>query len=872
MMPTEMNQDQRQQFDPALLSLLSNGEGSSSELMKSQLMAQMGNSENQAQINPMLLSFLNDDKSDVDVSEMMKAQMMSQMGSIGNSINPMLMSMLNDDGDQDFSAKEMMKAQMMSQMSSSGTPINPMLLSFLNDDDENDNGSKSTTEMLKQQMLAQMSASGDPVSQMMVQSFLNKNDESSESKSPSELLKNQMLAQMATSGSINPMMLTMLDEADDVGGDKIDRMKMEMLNQLIRDPETYKMASTLKAILDDRDGDIDLTSLMNQKMVPAFDFDDQFDVGSMQDQDRSMLSKSRPPTPPPLDKSEVMFSLKYPQFKDEKVSGLAKTFSTFDQNMEENSERLEDFAIEIMVNIDYKKDPLKMLNFIDFSTNDTLGNTPMILAIGNLINNQCFSKGSIHDFAISVLENNYSFDAYRTSAGIATIQREIKLSVPWQSVLEKDTLAADELKETISQMIKRDFRMSEFERLSVTVKSLTPSQSIADDEIMVEALVEFSAKRTQNTQENDLAIAIEEIVKDSFLFTEIAIPEKDKDEILQGSLEKSVRVVLKSGWSNELNEPESLYSKQLKSVIEQAFVDSPVWLTFGPLEISVENLKRSTVFYFGIEANMTIKGITSEEEWKDIFDYLKTVPKEGHFIGAVAQQQSGQAVEEMQAVTTEAPKEFIVVDNTHEIILSLYFNENLEDPSSGAYKQYKKILDLSLAEDDKNIEILQFKKASSGMTLAKINFPQDYQFEDIKKKVDAAYFLDFPEQTRRRKRSLVSKPNTSVSNRQILLVLALQYISGKILVPFNEIALLQNEENSFLVDAAFEFLVKDYQRVHESISTKGNSDPLHAMILYLNRLTESETLKVNNFLSFFFNPESLMVYQVALQQFSNACL
>ena len=96
--------------------------------------------------------------------------------------------------------------------------------------------------------------------------------------------------------------------------------------------------------------------------------------------------------------------------------------------------------------------------------------------------------------------------------------------------------------------------------------------------------------------------------------------------------------------------------------------------------------------------------------------------------------------------------------------------------------------------------------------MATVNFPQETTLSDIKKKVDAVYFLDIADPDLRRKRSSDDVSTDYDANRRIMLSLALQYLSGKILVPFKEYALLQNDDNSFLVDAAFEFIVKDYER------------------------------------------------------------
>ena len=127
--------------------------------------------------------------------------------------------------------------------------------------------------------------------------------------------------------------------------------------------------------------------------------------------------------------------------------------------------------------------------------------------------------------------------------------------------------------------------------------------------------------------------------------------------------------------------------------------------------------------------------------------------------------------------------------------------------------QYYKLLDLTFSENNKEIDVLEFKEGAGGMTLAKVNFPLETTIADIKKKVDAVYFLDIAESddiADRRKRS--AEGANYDANRRIMLSLALQYLSGKILIPFKEYALLQNEDNSFLVDAAFEFIVKDHER------------------------------------------------------------
>lgn len=175
--------------------------------------------------------------------------------------------------------------------------------------------------------------------------------------------------------------------------------------------------------------------------------------------------------------------------------------------------------------------------------------------------------------------------------------------------------------------------MDQFEKLSVEVKSLVPSKSIADDVIRVEARVELSTRDTDSTVEDELANAISQIVDDRSLFIDISIPENNDKSVLQGDLKKSLRVVLRSGWSKELETADSLYSSQIKSVIKQAFSDTPVWDTFGALEMDVENFKRSSVFYYGIEADLTVRGVPSEDDWEKIFEYMQTIPGESYFIG-----------------------------------------------------------------------------------------------------------------------------------------------------------------------------------------------------------------------------------------------
>lgn len=158
-----------------------------------------------------------------------------------------------------------------------------------------------------------------------------------------------------------------------------------------------------------------------------------------------------------------------------------------------------------------------------------------------------------------------------------------------------------------------------------------------------------------------------------------------------------------------------------------------------------------------------------------------------------------------------APSETL---NSHDIIISLGYSDILQDKTSNSYIQYFKLLDLTFSEDDKKIDVLEFKEGAGGMTLATVNFPPDTNLSEIKKKVDAVYFLDIAESDPdlRRKRSSDFVAADYDANRRIMLSLALQYLTGKILVPFKEYAVLQKDDNSFLVDAAFEFIVKDFER------------------------------------------------------------
>jgi hypothetical protein len=152
--------------------------------------------------------------------------------------------------------------------------------------------------------------------------------------------------------------------------------------------------------------------------------------------------------------------------------------------------------------------------------------------------------------------------------------------------------------------------------------------------------------------------------------------------------------------------------------------------------------------------------------------------------------------------------------NSHDIIISLGYSDILQDKTSNSYIQYFKLLDLTFSEDDEAIDVLEFKEGAGGMTLATVNFPPDTKLSEIKKKVDAVYFLDIAESNPdlRRKRSSDDVVADYDANRRIMLSLALQYLTRKILVPFKEYAVLQNDDNSFLVDAAFEFIVKDFER------------------------------------------------------------
>ncbi|CBY37310.1 unnamed protein product, partial [Oikopleura dioica] len=575
---------------------------------------------------------------------------------------------------------------------------------------------------------------------------------------------------------------------------------------------------------------------------------------------------------------EFMFSMRYPEFKDEKIENLVGSFASFGAQMKENSKRLEDFAIEIISDMDYKKDPLKMLKFANFSTEENLSNAPLIFAIGNLINQQCISKGTIHDFAISMMEGKLSSDAYRNEKNTVTIKRELRLSVPWQSILENSSEISDELKETVEQMILRDYRMDKFEKLSVEVTKLDPSVSIADDVTRVEVLVELSTKGNGEALRISLSNAIAEIVEEKNLFIDISIPENADQQALQGYLDKSVRVVLRSGWSKELEQDDSLYSSQLKSVIKQAFADNPLWESFGPHELSVEKFKRSSVFYYGVEADLIVKGISSEKNWEEILEYMQTVPGQSNFIGALAETGIDVLPTEASLTTTTSTQSSLTSskapENIHDIIISLGYSDILQDKTSNSYIQYYKLLDLTFSEDDNTIEVVEFKEGAGGMTVATVNFPAEKTIADIKKKVDAVYFLDIVDPDLRRKRSSDDVATDYDANRRIMLSLALQYLSAKILVPFKEYALLQNDDNSFLVDAAFEFIVKDYERVHDSLTAVREKYPDHLLtiLIYLNRLTETDSLNISSFLTFFFNPESLMMYQSAVQHFSSACV
>jgi hypothetical protein len=81
---------------------------------------------------------------------------------------------------------------------------------------------------------------------------------------------------------------------------------------------------------------------------------------------------------------------------------------------------------------------------------------------------------------------------------------------------------------------------------------LAPSVSIADEVTRVEAL------------KNELSSVKASIVEEKYLFIDISIPKNTDEQVLQGNLEKSTRVVLRSGWSKELENDDSLYSSRLK--------------------------------------------------------------------------------------------------------------------------------------------------------------------------------------------------------------------------------------------------------------------------------------------------------------------
>lgn len=681
------------QMNPMLLSMLNDDDddsGSSLEMMKNQLMAQMGSSGSGTQIDPMLMSMLNGND-DFDVSDMLKNQMIMQMSSSGNPMNPMLLSMLDANDKQKSVSSDSMRNQLLSSMSSSGNSVNPALLSMFNDNEDID-----MTEMLKKQLVSQMATSGSELNPMMI-SMLNSDDGdvdmteivksqiisqmassgneidpvvlsmlAGEDKDvdPSKLLKTQLLSQMASSGEkINPLLLSMLNEEDqdssstkeqlkaqmmaqmatqnspmsglifsmlddekETEEDVLEIMKRELLDQMSRDPGTSEMAQTLQALLGAAGQKTDISKSNPELYKTAFEADADFarnEILGINDENAQKKELSY----------EFMFSMRYPEFKDEKIASLAGSFASFGAQMKENSKRLEDFAIEIISDADYKKDPLKMLKFANFSTEENLSNAPLVLAIGNLVNQQCISKGTIHDFAISILEDKLSSDAYRNERNTVKIQRELRLSVPWQSVLEKDSEVSEELKETVEQMILRDNRLDKFEKLSVEVKRLAPSVSIADEVTRVEVLVEISAKGSGEALKSELSSVLASIVEEKYLFIDISIPKNTDEQALQGDLEKSTRVVLRSGWSKELENDDSLYSSQLKSVIEQAFADNPLWQTFGPLELAVEGFRRSTVFYYGVEADLVVKGVSSEDKWDEIFEYMQTVPGQSNFIG-----------------------------------------------------------------------------------------------------------------------------------------------------------------------------------------------------------------------------------------------